>query len=64
MKIEFHGANKNVTGSCHMVHCNGKQLLIDCGMYQGGREIFEENSPQDPSRSQKDSSIPNILIQP
>lgn len=43
MHIEFHGANKNVTGSCHLVHCNGKQLLVDCGMFQGGRDMDEEN---------------------
>ena len=43
MQIEFHGANKNVTGSCHLVRCNGKQLLIDCGMFQGGRNMDEEN---------------------
>jgi metallo-beta-lactamase family protein len=43
MQIEFHGANKNVTGSCHLVKCNGKQLLVDCGMFQGGRDMDEEN---------------------
>jgi len=44
MKISFHGADRTVTGSCHMVECNGKRVLIDCGLYQGGREIDEENS--------------------
>ena len=43
MQVEFHGANKNVTGSCHLVKCNGKQMLIDCGMFQGGRAMDEEN---------------------
>src|SRR5210317_1024568 len=43
MKIEFHGADKNVTGSCHFIECNNKKILIDCGMYQGGREMDEEN---------------------
>ncbi len=43
MQIEFHGANKDVTGSCHLIKCNGKQLLVDCGMFQGGREMDEEN---------------------
>ncbi len=27
-----------------MVECNGKKILIDCGLYQGGREIVEENA--------------------
>lgn len=43
MQIEFHGADKNVTGSCHLVRCNGTQLLVDCGMYQGGGDFAEEN---------------------
>ena len=44
MKISFHGADQGVTGSCHMVECAGKRILIDCGMYQGGRELVEENA--------------------
>ncbi|MEE8379907.1 MAG: MBL fold metallo-hydrolase, partial [Gammaproteobacteria bacterium] len=43
MKLMFHGANQGVTGSCHLVTCAGKQLLIDCGLYQGSRELAEEN---------------------
>ena len=44
MRISFHGADRGVTGSCHMVECCGKKILIDCGLYQGGREIEEENA--------------------
>ncbi len=44
MKISFHGAARGVTGSCHLVECAGKKILIDCGLYQGGREISQENS--------------------
>lgn len=43
MKIAFHGADRVVTGSCHLVSCGGKQVLIDCGLYQGGHELAEEN---------------------
>jgi len=44
MKISFHGADRGVTGSCHLLECGGKKILIDCGLYQGGRESDEENS--------------------
>jgi len=44
MKLAFHGADQGVTGSCHFVQCRDTKLLIDCGMYQGGRELEEENS--------------------
>ena len=44
MKLSFHGADREVTGSCHLLECAGKRLLIDCGMYQGGRELAEENA--------------------
>lgn len=44
MKLSFHGAARGVTGSCHLVECGGKRILIDCGLYQGGRELEEENA--------------------
>jgi metallo-beta-lactamase family protein len=43
LRISFHGADRGVTGSCHMVECQGTRILVDCGMYQGGRELEEEN---------------------
>ena len=43
MQLTFHGAAQNVTGSCHLVECAGTRILIDCGLYQGGREMDEEN---------------------
>lgn len=44
MKISFHGADEEVTGSCHLLECAGKRILIDCGLFQGGREIEEDNA--------------------
>jgi len=36
MKIHFCGADKEVTGSCHVVELNnGFTFMLDCGMYQG-----------------------------
>jgi len=34
-----HGAAKQVTGSCHLVSCNERRVLIDCGLFQGSREV-------------------------
>jgi metallo-beta-lactamase family protein len=44
MEITFHGAAGGVTGSCHLVTCGGRRILVDCGMFQGGRELHEENA--------------------
>jgi metallo-beta-lactamase family protein len=44
MKISFHGADKDVTGSCHLIECADKKILIDCGLFQGGRDLSEENA--------------------
>jgi metallo-beta-lactamase family protein len=44
VKLSFHGADRSVTGSCHLVECEGKRILIDCGLNQGSRELNEENA--------------------
>ncbi|MBS0387312.1 MAG: MBL fold metallo-hydrolase [Proteobacteria bacterium] len=44
MELSFHGADRDVTGSCHLLECAAKRVLIDCGMFQGGRELDEENA--------------------
>ena len=44
MKIQFFGAAQTVTGSMHLLHVNGKKILLDCGLYQGRRkEAYEIN---------------------
>ena len=37
MEIEFSGAAREVTGSCHIVRAAGKTILLDCGLFQGRR---------------------------
>src|SRR5690348_3723257 len=44
MEIEFVGAAREVTGSCHIVRANGKTVMLDCGMFQGKRSEAEEKN--------------------
>lgn len=51
-RITFHGAAETVTGSRHLIEANGKKILIDCGLFQGSREIAARNRmpfPVDPT---------------
>jgi len=43
MKLTFLGAARNVTGSCYLVETGGLRFLVDCGMFQGGREARAQN---------------------
>jgi metallo-beta-lactamase family protein len=43
MQLEFFGAAGEVTGSCHILRVGGRQVLLDCGMIQGGRDAPERN---------------------
>jgi metallo-beta-lactamase family protein len=37
LEIEFVGAAREVTGSCHVLRVGGRTVLLDCGMFQGRR---------------------------
>jgi metallo-beta-lactamase family protein len=43
MQLEFFGAAGEVTGSCHVVRAGGRQLLLDCGLIQGGADAVARN---------------------
>ncbi len=43
MILSFHGADQGVTGSCHLLEVGQLKILVDCGLYQGSREIADEN---------------------
>ena len=38
MRIQFCGADRTVTGSCHLLEISGLRILLDFGLYQGPRE--------------------------
>ncbi|NUQ19450.1 MAG: MBL fold metallo-hydrolase [Gemmatimonadaceae bacterium] len=37
MELEFYGAAREVTGSCHILRAGGRTVLLDCGLFQGKR---------------------------
>ncbi|WP_298573627.1 MBL fold metallo-hydrolase [uncultured Luteimonas sp.] len=43
MRVHFHGAAGEVTGSMHLVEAAGQRILLDCGMIQGGRAAEARN---------------------
>ncbi len=43
MKLTFHGASRQVTGSCFLVESDKLKFIVDCGMFQGGRAADELN---------------------
>ena len=44
MKLSFHGADRDVTGSCHLLECDGHRVLIDCGLHQGTQDNGAKNN--------------------
>lgn len=48
MEIEFHGAAREVTGSCHILRVNGHTILLDCGLFQGHRKESDVKNRQLP----------------
>jgi len=43
MRLGFLGAAGEVTGSCTLVETGQCRFLVDCGMFQGGREAHAKN---------------------
>ncbi len=43
MKVRCLGGAGQVTGSCHLIEVGEKKYLVDCGMFQGGKQIERLN---------------------
>jgi metallo-beta-lactamase family protein len=42
-KITFLGAAGTVTGSKYLVEADGKKLLVDCGLFEGSKQLSQRN---------------------
>lgn len=42
-KLTFYGATEGVTGSSYILETGSKTILLDCGLFQGGREEVKSN---------------------
>ena len=52
MHLTFLGAAGTVTGSKHLLEVDGRRILVDCGLFQGLKELRERNwepLPVDPA---------------
>jgi metallo-beta-lactamase family protein len=51
-RITFLGASRTVTGSKYLIEAGGKRLLVDCGLFEGSKDLKQRNwdkCPVDPS---------------
>jgi len=44
VELEFFGAAREVTGSCHILRVGGRTVLLDCGLFQGRRQETREKN--------------------
>ena len=50
--LQFLGAAGTVTGSRYLVEANGQRVLVDCGLFQGYKQLRDRNRapfPVDPA---------------
>lgn len=43
-RLSFHGAAGGVTGSCYLLETRRSRVLVECGMFQGGRDADRKNA--------------------
>jgi metallo-beta-lactamase family protein len=59
MKLTFWGAARTVTGSMHQLNVNGRDYLLDCGLFQGRRKEAAERNTKFPFNP---SAIDAVLL--
>ena len=59
MQVTCLGATRTVTGSCFLLEQADTRFLVDCGMFQGGKDIEKRNFSPETYRPQE---IKNILL--
>ncbi|OGP73337.1 MAG: hypothetical protein A2V86_16530 [Deltaproteobacteria bacterium RBG_16_49_23] len=59
MKVEFLGGARTVTGSATLLEKGSLKWLVDCGMFQGGKEIEKRNHN---TRSYRPETLSFILL--
>ena len=57
--ITFLGAAGTVTGSKYLLDHDGAQVMVDCGMFQGGRELRERNWQPVPVHADQ---LPSVIL--
>jgi metallo-beta-lactamase family protein len=59
MRLGFYGATRTVTGSKFLLVSNGKRILVDCGLFQGLKELRLRNWQAPPI---KPASVDAIVL--
>ena len=54
IKIHFLGAAGTVTGSKYLIDTGDKKIMVDCGMFQGLKELRDLNWEYPPFNPKRD----------
>lgn len=57
MFLEFVGAAREVTGSCHVLHVGDRTVLLDCGLFQGRRSESRTKNERLPARPNRIDAV-------